>query len=382
MKVADSKIITNIPLIKNKDIPFWEYTSGKYRPNAPKQWDICYKYEYPYNVLCNFTPSHFFFDGIEIYSMEGFLQALKVNDPKIQRKVCTLPGFLAKKLGNYLKRSGKFDKEHLYWNGKTYNRNSKEYQDLLNRVYEAKFLQDKEFRNVLKLSKGYKLTHDIGKSNPHETILTDKEFVDNLDLLRNREINISPIECLVNGINKYLHKSSPSFIPKTFKEIKTTFINSHFICGEPLFNKKNSKYINRKSRIFNIIDVNNDDSNPQKRKLFCQKHGLGYVNITPETMRNLDTIKQLIKIYNSGELSYISSIKREYANFPLVINYLFNPKSDISDAIIFGTPTKKFIRKMKSIGKEIYTQTDSKDLSEISTVNSFMEKLKILSELN
>ena len=24
-----------------------------------KNWDICYKFNFPYNVLCNFTPTHF-----------------------------------------------------------------------------------------------------------------------------------------------------------------------------------------------------------------------------------------------------------------------------------------------------------------------------------
>ena len=383
MKMVNNNLITsNINHINSKQIPFWKYTSGAFRPNAPKQWDICYKYEYPYNVLCNFTQSHFFFDGIEIYSMEGFLQALKVKDPEIQRKICTLPGFLAKKLGNYLKRSGEFDREHLYWKGVTYKRASKEYQNLLDRVYDAKYLQDKNFRNTLKLSKGYKLTHDIGKSDPFDTVLTDKEFITHLNILRSKK-NLPIFKYLTYKLyDLYNSKKNPLYISKIFKEKNTTFINGHFMCGESLFNEENLKYINKKNGIHNIIDVNFEDISSEKRDLFCKKQGLGYINIDSKTIHDINTIKQLIKIYDSGKFSYISCKERKDANIPLAINYLFNPKSDISDAIIFGSPTKKFIKNMTNIGKEIYSQKETPEISEFSDFNSFMAKLKILSELN
>ena len=54
---------------------------------------------YPSNSLSNFTPHPFEIDGVKCNSMEGFLQSLKFESELIQRHICTLVGYAAKKAG-------------------------------------------------------------------------------------------------------------------------------------------------------------------------------------------------------------------------------------------------------------------------------------------
>ena len=64
--------------------------------------DIYSKGEYPSNVLSNFYPNEFTFDGVICGgSMEGFLQSLKYKSIKKQQKICLLSGKEAKKKGKY-----------------------------------------------------------------------------------------------------------------------------------------------------------------------------------------------------------------------------------------------------------------------------------------
>ena len=55
-----------------------------------KTIDIHSKGKFPSNVLSNFQESKFQFEGIQIESMEGFLQSLKTTDNSIQKKVCKM----------------------------------------------------------------------------------------------------------------------------------------------------------------------------------------------------------------------------------------------------------------------------------------------------
>ena len=58
--------------------------------------DIGSKSGYPSSSLSNFAGHRFIFDGVECYSMEGFLQSLKFKDPNMQIEVCKLIGKKAK----------------------------------------------------------------------------------------------------------------------------------------------------------------------------------------------------------------------------------------------------------------------------------------------
>jgi hypothetical protein len=73
----------------------------------------------------------------------------------------------------------------LYWLGKPIKRESQEYQDLLDRAYQAMFDQSDSFRRALKASGNSTLTHSMGRTSPKETVLTVREFCSRLTKLRN-----------------------------------------------------------------------------------------------------------------------------------------------------------------------------------------------------
>lgn len=144
--------------------------------------DICAKCKYPASSLSNFAGHRFILDGVEIWSMEGFLQSLKFKEPAIQAEVCKLIGFAAKKRG----RNKNWQQyQTLYWQGIEYKRKSAEYQELLDRAYFAMYAQSESFRRALKASGNATLTHSIGRTKQSETVLTVKEFCSRLMKLRN-----------------------------------------------------------------------------------------------------------------------------------------------------------------------------------------------------
>jgi predicted NAD-dependent protein-ADP-ribosyltransferase YbiA (DUF1768 family) len=134
---------------------------------------------YPSSALSNFAPHPFVLDGVEIASMEGFLQSLKFKNEEMQRYVCTLVGKAAKYKGKDKKW---WKTQTLYWQGKEYKRDSEEYQILLNRAYNALF-QNEGFKKALLSTTGF-LTHSIGKNDETKTVLTQAEFCGRLMKLR------------------------------------------------------------------------------------------------------------------------------------------------------------------------------------------------------
>ena len=136
---------------------------------------------YPASALSNFAPHPFVFDGVEVASMEGILQAFKFDKFHIQVEVCKLVGFAAKKRGrprNWQER------QILYWNGVEYPRVGQEYQDLLNRVYQAMCDQNEGFRKALLATNRATLDHSIGRPKKSDTVLTRQEFCSRLMKLR------------------------------------------------------------------------------------------------------------------------------------------------------------------------------------------------------
>lgn len=77
----------------------------------------------------------------------------------------------------------------LYWKGSELNRTSKEYQDLLDKAYNAMYEQSDSFRKALSVSGNGSLTHSMGKTSQNETVLTISEFCGRL--LRLRETGLS-----------------------------------------------------------------------------------------------------------------------------------------------------------------------------------------------
>lgn len=142
--------------------------------------DIGSGHGYPASNLSNFQPYKFEVDGIECNSMEGFLQSLKFKEENIQEEVCKLVGKKAKFKG---KKKKWFVKQELYWKGKIYKRDSKEYQELLDKAYNS-LAKNKKFQKTLLATQNATLTHSIGKNKISETILTKKEFCSRLNLIR------------------------------------------------------------------------------------------------------------------------------------------------------------------------------------------------------
>ncbi len=127
---------------------------------------------YPANVLSNLYPNAFVFDGVECASMEGFLQSLKYRDRDVQRAVCALSGKEAKRKSNNEWQAT----QTLYWNDKPLSRGGKEFHALLECAFRALYWQSESFRSALLATRGKRLYHVQGKSNPRQTILTENEF--------------------------------------------------------------------------------------------------------------------------------------------------------------------------------------------------------------
>jgi len=138
--------------------------------------------EYPANSLSNFSPHPFVFDGVECNSMEGVLQSFKFSSVDMQKEVCKLVGRAAKFKGKSKKW---YLTQTLYWNGEEYKRDSKEYQELLDRSFDS-LSKNESFRKALLASGNSTLTHEIGKSKENETVLTKREFISRLNKIRER----------------------------------------------------------------------------------------------------------------------------------------------------------------------------------------------------
>ena len=136
----------------------------------------------PSAALSNFAPHPFVIDGVECASMEGFLQSLKFKEPAMQVEVCKLVGKAAKFRG---KKKKWWKTQTLYWNGVEYARDSEEYQELLDKAFDA-LAQNTGFQKALLATNNSTLTHSIGKSKEQETVLTKQEFCSRLTKIRSK----------------------------------------------------------------------------------------------------------------------------------------------------------------------------------------------------
>ena len=137
---------------------------------------------FPSATLSNFAPHPFVIDGVECNSMEGFLQSLKFSNPEMQKEVCKLVGKAAKFKG---KKKKWWRTQTLHWQGTEIPRDSQEYQDLLDRAFDA-LAQNSGFRAALLATGNSVLTHSIGKTKITETVLTRQEFCSRLTKIRER----------------------------------------------------------------------------------------------------------------------------------------------------------------------------------------------------
>jgi predicted NAD-dependent protein-ADP-ribosyltransferase YbiA (DUF1768 family) len=137
---------------------------------------------YPAATLSNFTPHPFVFDGVACASMEGLLQSFKFSNPDMQKEVCKLVGKQAKFKG---KKKKWWKTQTLFWKDKEYKRDSKEYQELLDRAFDA-LATNSSFKKALLATGSATLTHSIGKNKMEQTVLTKQEFCSRLTKIRER----------------------------------------------------------------------------------------------------------------------------------------------------------------------------------------------------
>lgn len=144
----------------------------KYQEWRGRALDIWSAKSYPANVLSNLCSNGFRFEGVVCGSMEGFLQALKQKDPDKQRRICSMKGHKARKMSV----SGWQTDQIVWWKGQPFDRQSRAYQHLLQRAYQAMFEQNERFRQALMATRGKTLCHSRGCRDPYRTILTEQEF--------------------------------------------------------------------------------------------------------------------------------------------------------------------------------------------------------------
>lgn len=132
--------------------------------------------------LSNFTKRCFVFDEIFCRSIEGVLQSMKFENISEQKIVCGLWGEQAKLAGEI--KSDWKDTQILYWHDHCYRRESEEYKALLTRLYTEVYKQDEQLRKDIKKSTKFKLIHSIGNPDPCDTVLTENEFIELLEVLQ------------------------------------------------------------------------------------------------------------------------------------------------------------------------------------------------------
>lgn len=131
--------------------------------------------------LSNFTEHPFIFDGISYRTIEAFLQSLKYETPP---DINTLRGHEVYKKCH---SNRGWQKDGTMWyKGEPVNRFSDAYSNLVYNAYLSMAEQNKRFLDALSDSKPYVLAHTMGCDDPNQTILTEKEFCDILNELRDQ----------------------------------------------------------------------------------------------------------------------------------------------------------------------------------------------------
>lgn len=115
---------------------------------------------------------------LSFYRNFGFF----LDQPVANREIISyIGGIKAKRAGGtHWQRHQK-----LYWQGKAYLRTSKEYQELLDRAYDALY-ENEGFKAALAATGDAVYTHSVGKNKQGETCLTTQEFCHRLNRLCER----------------------------------------------------------------------------------------------------------------------------------------------------------------------------------------------------
>ena len=145
--------------------------------------EIRSNFPWPSCALSNFAQWLFVMDGIQFGGLEGFLQGCKVKNVEQQKRIFRLSGLAAQQAGRSYARAQ--DRGTLFWLGVPFSRYSEAWKELYTNAYFEAAIQNKGFRVALQASKGKILKHSMGRHlTKDDTILTEAEFIDVLNLLR------------------------------------------------------------------------------------------------------------------------------------------------------------------------------------------------------
>lgn len=119
-------------------------------------------------------------------SLEGALQALKFDKPRVAESVCSLVGMQAKRRGRGRNREWK-RRQKLWIFGVSVDRKSDEMWDVHRYLYASLWVQNASFRDDLRATGDAVLRHSMGRRDERETVLTEREFCRLLTWLRGCE---------------------------------------------------------------------------------------------------------------------------------------------------------------------------------------------------
>jgi len=123
---------------------------------------------------------------IHFASMEAFLRGLcwSGSQKVLEEEIAPLYGVNAVNVKHVLPDWK--ENQTLFWDGSYIKRESSDYAAYVKEAYHALFQTSSLFRMALEKTKGKILIHSIGKKAPRETLLTEKEFIRYLSMLRDR----------------------------------------------------------------------------------------------------------------------------------------------------------------------------------------------------
>lgn len=175
LEVRDDCIIFNNELVEDFE---------KKYPEGESFVNIGYNFKSSKSrVLSNLYPMEFEFKGKKVKSIEGIMQGIKYADINTQNLVLNYSGIDAyhTRACNEIDFWG--EKGTLYWQGKTIDRHSEEYQLFVDEIFVSALSNPLYVRALLSTGDKY-LLHHIGKDEPNETVLTRFEFESRLNTLR------------------------------------------------------------------------------------------------------------------------------------------------------------------------------------------------------
>lgn len=143
--------------------------------------DIDWRVDDEYRILSNLADKQFTFRGERVHSIEAVLQSIKIQDAAEQATFWQQQGFWCKKHGRKIPWQ---QTRLLWWKGEPMDRDGPIYQTFLDELYVACYMECPKFKEALIASRNHELSHSIGTIDQEFTILTQQEFLDRLNILR------------------------------------------------------------------------------------------------------------------------------------------------------------------------------------------------------